>query len=256
MATSRLEVNGASLRVLLDGPADGVPLVLANPAGVNADSWDPVLALLPPGYRTIRHDYRGTGHSSAGGGSDRFVFDQYADDVAGLLDSLAVDRAVIWGCAFGSRVALNFASRYPERVRLLALFDASVTTPDPPASVAGIQRARKLRTEAGVPELVRDPAWEYNTDPEIAREVFSSGIRRPQMAYLLPGVTAQTLVATGDCDPNLASSRVIADTLPVAEFATLEMTGHISILERPDLVSATFVRFADRHRPEIERGFR
>lgn len=246
MSEHLVDVDGAQIRVQVDGRPNSPPLALLSPAGCNSDAWEPVLDRLTGRFRVVRHDYRGTGGSTLGPvGEDQLGFPRFADDAAAVLTALDVDTAVIWGIAFGARVALQFAAAH-RRTLMLALFDASVTTPDPPASIAGIERARELRRAAGIPELERDPRWSAHQDQATADLVFATGIRNPHMAHLLDDVAAPTIVATGDCDPNLASSRTIAARLD-ARLVTMPMTGHISLLERPSLVAAVFDAFVAEH---------
>jgi pimeloyl-ACP methyl ester carboxylesterase len=52
----------------------------------------------------------------------------------------------------------------------------------------------------------------------------------------LPTISAPTLVACGDHDPNLDGARRVAREIPGARLDIMPMTGHASILERPDLI--------------------
>ena len=49
------------------------------------------------------------------------------------------------------------------------------------------------------------------------------------------------LVATGDHDPNLASSRELVARIPGARLEVLEQVGHGSVLQRPDLAVQTWL---------------
>jgi pimeloyl-ACP methyl ester carboxylesterase len=52
-----------------------------------------------------------------------YSVDQYADDLAALLDSLRIERAVVCGLSMGGYVALAFWRRHRARVRALILMD-------------------------------------------------------------------------------------------------------------------------------------
>ena len=56
-----------------------------------------------------------------------------------------------------------------------------------------------------------------------------------------------TLVATGDHDPNLASSRDLVATAPDAHLVVLENVGHGSVLQRPGLTTDIFLDFVASH---------
>ena len=64
------------------------------------------------------------------------------------------------------------------------------------------------------------------------------------LSSVLDGICFPFLVMTGDHDPNLSSSRDIADSSPVGELRILKNVGHGSILQRPDL---TLNNFLDWH---------
>lgn len=69
-------------------------------------------------YQLITPDLRGAGQSRDAG---PLRWDQLADDLAALLDHLALERAVVAGTSAGSGVALRFGLRHPDRAAGLAL---------------------------------------------------------------------------------------------------------------------------------------
>lgn len=79
--------------------------------------WDPQMTVLARHFRVMRYDLRGHGRSTATF-ADSFA---HQDDLARLLDELAVRRAAIVGLSLGARIAVDFALAYPERVTRLVL---------------------------------------------------------------------------------------------------------------------------------------
>ena len=77
--------------------------------------WDGELAALEPGFRTIAYDARA--HGRSGGAGVPFAFEDFVDDLLGVLDGLKVDRAIVVGLSMGGYAALRFAEREPARVR-------------------------------------------------------------------------------------------------------------------------------------------
>ena len=65
----------------------------------------------------------------------------------------------------------------------------------------------------------------------------------------LDAITAPTLVIVGQLDTEtpLPYSRYLADVLPDARLAVIEGAGHLSNLERPDLVNACIAEFLEEH---------
>lgn len=78
----------------------GKPIVFSHGWPIDADVWDPqMLYLLHRGYRVIAYDRRGQGRSSQpfhGHGMD-----DYADDLAALLDALDIRDAALIGHSTG-----------------------------------------------------------------------------------------------------------------------------------------------------------
>jgi pimeloyl-ACP methyl ester carboxylesterase len=73
------------------------------------------------GWRMIAMDSRGHGQTEADLDPARISFAQFAEDLAVLLDSLNIERAVVGGISMGAGVALAFAIAHPERVTGLVL---------------------------------------------------------------------------------------------------------------------------------------
>ena len=70
-----------------------------------------------------------------------YTLDDMTDDLDGLLLQLGIDRAHVVGHSFGGAVALNYASRHPERVQSVTLADARVPVLQP---IGGLPSRRRL----------------------------------------------------------------------------------------------------------------
>lgn len=116
---TRYEVTGS-------GPA----LLMLSPGGFNAtlDNWAThgvyqrtgMLARLQERFTCITYDRRESGRS--GGRVERVTWQDYADQGAGLLDHLGVDRAHLMGGCVGCSVAAVFAVSRPERTAGMVLY--------------------------------------------------------------------------------------------------------------------------------------
>ena len=243
----QVEVDGVRLRVALDGDPKLPALALINGAYSNLESFTPALPHLTKPFFVIRHDVRGTGQSDPGPRAD-YTFERYADDLRGILDALSVERAIVCGMAYGARTAARFALRHPTRVSLLALYDVSLAPPvDQTLQREGNERAKQLRAEAGLPEPLRSRSWFEHRDRREAGRALTAHEGRPDPTPELASFGAPTLVVCGRQDANLAEARRISQTLPNAQLEIMEMTGHGSVLSRPDLFSSLLLEFAERH---------
>lgn len=118
----RARVNDVDLAFEIRG--EGEPVLLVHGAHI-ADAMTPLLdepAL--EGFRLIHYHRRGVGRSSHPAGS--ISIETHADDAAGLLGHLGVDRATVVGHSSGGVVALELAARHPSRVTALALLEPAL----------------------------------------------------------------------------------------------------------------------------------
>jgi pimeloyl-ACP methyl ester carboxylesterase len=99
---------------------EGAPLVFQH--GMGADISQPLsCGGSLPGWRMIAMDGRGHGKTEASLEPSRISFGQFAEDLAMLLGSLDIERAVVGGISMGAGVALAFALAYSNRVAGLIL---------------------------------------------------------------------------------------------------------------------------------------
>jgi pimeloyl-ACP methyl ester carboxylesterase len=109
------DVNGLSLRYEEHGT--GEPLVLLHGGIGTGEMFAPLLPDLCAGRRVIAVDLQGHGGTAD---VDRPLrADPMADDIAGLLDHLGLERADVMGYSLGGMVALRVAIQHPQRVRRL-----------------------------------------------------------------------------------------------------------------------------------------
>lgn len=114
---SYADVNGLSLRYEEHG--SGEPLILLH-GGIGAgEMFGAILPELSAGRRVITVDLQGHGGTAD---VDRPLRPELmADDIAGLLDRLGLERADVMGYSLGGLVALRTAIQHPDRVRRLVL---------------------------------------------------------------------------------------------------------------------------------------
>jgi pimeloyl-ACP methyl ester carboxylesterase len=106
---------GRRTHYLEAGPPAGPPVVLLHGLGATNASMLPLVAGLADRYRVIVPDLPGFGASDAW--RARYDAPFFAGWLDGLLAGLGVGGAVVGGNSLGGRIALEFALRYPQRVR-------------------------------------------------------------------------------------------------------------------------------------------
>jgi len=132
-------VNGITIEYDVHGEAGADPLLLVMGLGGQLIAWplDFVNGLVARGFRVIRFDNRDVGLSTKisappptkrqmllSAVSPRFAKAAYsladmADDAAGLLDHLQVERAHVVGASMGGMISQSLTIRHPHRVASL-----------------------------------------------------------------------------------------------------------------------------------------
>jgi pimeloyl-ACP methyl ester carboxylesterase len=113
---SDAQVGGVKIHYSESGEGD--PLLLIMGFGMPGDAWLGVLPFLG-GFHAIYFDNRGTGQSGKPEGP--YTIPQMADDAAGILDHLKIERAHVYGVSMGGMIAQELVLRHPQRVRSLVL---------------------------------------------------------------------------------------------------------------------------------------
>jgi len=218
--------------------------------------WAPVVASLATDHRVVAPDLRGFGATPLPG-------EAYADadDVVHLLDTLGIERAAVVGASFGGRVALELATRHPDRVGSLVLLCAAhrgLDVADPVLLAFGEREDALL--EAGDVEgatALNVETWAGPDATSQARDDLARMQRRafevqlaadeldpppqPERVEVDPtGITAPTLVVSGahDVQHFRDVAALLAREIPGAERVELDWAGHLPALEHPDDTAA------------------
>src|SRR5688572_66721 len=108
-----MELTLSGRRMAYDVVGNGVPCVLLHAFPFDRRMFTDLAQGLANRARFILPDLRGFGESQGGA---PYSIAELADDVAALLDQLAIARAVVGGVSMGGYVALAFAARHTQRL--------------------------------------------------------------------------------------------------------------------------------------------
>lgn len=130
------------VRVVLQGPESGIPVVLCHALGLDQAMWSGVAAhLADRGYAVLRYDLRGHGESDL---TADITMDALVDDAARLIGEWGKGPVVFVGLSIGGLIAQGLAIRHPGLVRTLVLSNTVATYPS--SSAAGfLARAVQVR---------------------------------------------------------------------------------------------------------------
>jgi 3-oxoadipate enol-lactonase len=261
--------NGQELYYEVHG--DGSPLVLIMGIGYDATLWG--LHQVPSfsqEFQVIAFDNRDVGRSSQASGP--YSVGDMADDVAGLLDELELDRVHVLGLSMGGMIAQEFALEYPERLDKLVLTGTGAGTGRAKFDPISVWRFVKQHDETGLAFAAQQFVWLFSTDFERNHEavdqtlallasnpnpVSAEAFERQANAYVkhdaldrVAEIKARTLVLTGEQDRLTPPwvGRELAEAIPGAEFQLVEGSGssHVLPLERPDDFNAAVLSFLNR----------
>jgi 3-oxoadipate enol-lactonase len=156
----RIQVGNLTLAAETSG--EGPALVFSHGLTDNRQQGRRLLAPLLDGFRLIVFDQRGHADSTPLLDPARYVPREMTADIAAVMDSLGVPRAVLAGESMGSATALLFALRWPERVeRLLLIAPAFGDSPSPGRDTVR-ELGRRLATSHGVEHAIasfRQKEW-------------------------------------------------------------------------------------------------
>src|SRR3954453_7568942 len=162
-----------------DSHGDGTAVVLLH--GLTATRHYVVMGsktLQHAGYRVIAYDARGHGESDP---AQPYDYPSLAADLAGVLDGLGGDRAVLAGGSMGTHTALRFALDQPARVAGLVLATPAYLPDEEPDLERWDALARGLR-EDGVEVFVA--AYGDPRVPEAQRETVLTVLRQRLSRHL------------------------------------------------------------------------
>lgn len=119
------------------GAATGIPVVLIHGMAGDAGFWDEVIAALGGTRRLVVPELRGHGRSGTPSNAD-YSIEANAADLLGVLGQMGLERYVLVGHSFGASVAIEMASRAPDRVAGMVVVDgAGDFSHIPSAALAG-----------------------------------------------------------------------------------------------------------------------
>jgi len=253
----KIEVRGRTVGYE-DSGGGGVPLLLLHGFPLDRTVWTAQVLGLAGAARVLAPDLRGFGESAPAGNSapgTTTSMDDYAEDVAALLDALGVPAAVVCGLSMGGYVAMAFHRAFPARLRGMILVDTR-GGPDSPEGRKARDAAGALGRERGAPAVAEGMLGKMLTSANVrtGAAMGASLLRmmcdqpvvgivgaleairdRPDSLPSLARVDVPTLVVCGAEDALIhpSESKVLRDAIPGARLTLIRGAGHLPNYERP-----------------------
>ncbi len=263
------DVDG--LTINYDAQGDGEPLLLIPYLSADHACYAFQLPAYTEHFNCISVDLPGSGESDKPAGPYSTL--TYADQLAGFLGAIGVERAHVAGVSLGAAVGMHLAARHPERARSLSLHSTWDRTDGYLRTVVELWR-ELAATSTSVADAVIHGIFPFCFTPEmyVERPEFVQALddfvrgrpAQPLEAFLsqteaalahdaaaaLGDIQAPTLVTFGAHD--LVTSTRFAERLtgPIAgaELTVFDHLSHAGLHEDADTFNRATLEFLLRHR--------
>ena len=245
----KIKVN--SINVYYEIHGEGYPLVLIGGTNHHIHKFPPqFIERISTHFKIILFENRGSGRTDQP--DIRYTHKMMADDTAGLMEALKIEKAHVLGSSLGGMVAQELALKYPEKVNMLVLCCTScgVRNSIPPAPK--VLRIYMQSTEGMSEEdIVRRnlptffPKEYIKNNPELIDDYVRRSLLIPQnpiglkrqMAMISSGntfkrlkdISVPTLIVHGKKDLILPpkNAEILAEHIPGAKTLYLKYSGHL-----------------------------
>ena len=246
-----IDRDGVSIHYEIHGPANAPAILLSHGYGATCRMWDGQVAVFADRYRLVLWDMRG--HGQSGDPADPALYSHAltVGDMAAVLDTCSIERAVIGGLSLGGVMSLGFHLAHPERVRALMLFDTGPGFRNPEArrewNKRAEARARELESN-GLPRSVggAETRLGHHRSAQGLAGAARGMLAQPDSSLIdsLPSIAVPTLVLVGSEDRHfLGAADYMAAKIPGAQKVVIPDAGHAANLDQPEAFNRAVSNF-------------
>ena len=260
-----VKVNDIQLYYELHGPENADVIVLSNGIFMSTASWGYQVLEFKKHFRVLVYDCRGMWQSDHPAGP--YSMEQHADDLAGLLDALGIEKAHIGGISYGGEISMTFALKYPQRA-LSLIVSSAVSQIDPMLQVMGASWMSALHNNdadtlfevtfpanfsetwiAANQGIIEPSRKKYHQMDLKAAEELMLAFSKIDFTGELKKINMPTLVLVGEQDilKSRKYSEIIAREIPGAELLIIPHGGHAICMEQPGAFNSAILGFVLKH---------
>jgi pimeloyl-ACP methyl ester carboxylesterase len=226
--------DGVEIAYLDEGAGEPIVLVhgFASTKEVNWVNPGWVRTLNGVGRRVIALDNRGHGASSKLYDPAAYQMALMAEDVAALLDHLAIERADVMGYSMGARITAFLSVNHPERVRSAILGGLGIRLVEGHSdAIAGdIVAALEAPSLADVVDPIGRAFRSFAEQTKSDLKALAACMRRPRETLgreQVAAIRAAALVAVGTNDEVAGSAQKLAALIPGARALDIPNRDHM-----------------------------
>jgi pimeloyl-ACP methyl ester carboxylesterase len=246
MQTTSNFVNSNGIKIHYERTGgDKPPFVFCHGITDNGRCFLRLAEHLAPNFDVILVDARGHGKSDAP--ENGYTADHHADDVFGLIQSLGVEKPILYGHSMGARTVSRLAAKHPDIPHAVILEDPVFIIPLTEAEIAGhdqwaeqmpdeIRRWKTLTeaellqmaAEAGHPDWTEAEQLEWaRSKPQVSPQVFSMGKTMGTIPNDFLQITCPVLILKADADEEVRRKNEAAVALiPNGKIIHIPNAGH------------------------------
>lgn len=214
----------------------GEPLFFIHGNGEDTSIFKGQLADFCRDYTIIAMDTRGHGQSDLG--VDVLTFEQIAQDVIAIMDTLVIEQVTIVGYSDGGNIGMYLASHYPKRIKGLVMMGANYEVDALEEELLTKVKSYQKRLEG------------REQTPENVRKLNVLNLMLHELALTeedLKRIKVPTLVMAGEFDIVAHShTEAIAETIADSELFICPEGGHDFFVHQPALFLETVTLFLDK----------
>ena len=255
------QVNG--IKLAYEDHGSGETLLLIHGLCGSSRYWDRIIPVLSEHYRVIAVDLRGHGDSDVS--DETYTMELLADDIAQLMETLAIHTAILFGHSLGGYVTLAFAERHADKLRGFSLVNSSGYPDDEEGrakrllSIKGIRKngmdsfmeglVTKLFTPAHLVsmkhEVDRTLQIGLRTNPMGAINALTGIMERPVRNHIITESTVPVLLIASEADQVIPLDKSLAMQGDHITHVQIPNSGHMSLQEYPSTLANEMLAFAN-----------
>lgn len=252
-----------NLSVFTDGNKENKSIVFVHGFPFDHYMWDAQVKTLSGSYFCVRYDIRGLGKSPAGDG--QFTMEMFVDDLDEIVNGMKLNKPVLCGLSMGGYVSLRAMEKMENMFSALILCDTKSVADDNETKLKradAIKKINKDQFKLFIEEFIancfsdsfiNESGKEYRkvvirslkNDPVGVKGCVLAMAGRTDTTELLPRIKIPTLVFCGSEDKLSPASvmKQMADKIQGSEFVLVEGAGHMTPIEKPEVVTDAVENF-------------